>query len=215
MTGWPACSSPHIGPIDAVVISHDHWDHLDQPTISAMTGWTGTTFVVPLWAGAHLERWGIPAARIRELDWWQSTPVGTLQLTSTPALHTSGRDPLHNDETLWSGWALAGPQHRVWYSGDSGYFPDLAEIGTRLGPFDVTLIESGQYDPAWPANHLGPDSRSLAGQGNGLPGYWACRPAAIGSFGWSARCPTRPSVTSQCSESTISQSSVDTTTAPC
>jgi L-ascorbate metabolism protein UlaG (beta-lactamase superfamily) len=155
-----------IGPVDAVVISHDHWDHLDQATVSAMAGWP-TVFVVPLGIGAHLERWGIAPDRIRELDWWESTTIGAVEVVSTPARHSSGRNPLRTNETLWSGWALRGPQHRVWYSGDSGFFPDLEQIGTRLGPFDVTMIESGQYDPGWPDNHFGPE---LAVQANALVG---------------------------------------------
>jgi L-ascorbate metabolism protein UlaG (beta-lactamase superfamily) len=110
---------------------------------------------------------GIPSDRITELDWWQSSTVGGVQLTATPARHQSGRDPLHNNETLWSGWAMNGPQHRVWYSGDTGYFSDLALIGERLGPFDVTLIEAGQYNAGWADNHLGPE---LAVQANELVG---------------------------------------------
>ena len=164
-----------LGPVDVVVISHDHWDHLDQPTISAMRDWA-TTFVVPLGIGAHLERWGIPSQRIIELDWWQSTSVGGIELVATPARHASGRDPLRSNETLWSGWALLGPQHRVWYSGDSGYYGDLTEIGERLGPFDVTLIESGQYDPNWSDNHFGPElavaANALVGGELLIPVHW-------------------------------------------
>jgi L-ascorbate metabolism protein UlaG (beta-lactamase superfamily) len=160
-----------------VLISHDHWDHLDQPTISAMAGWVGTTFVVPLGIGAHLERWGIPADRIRELDWWGTTTMGQVDIVSTPARHSSGRDPLRNNETLWSGWALRGPRHSTWYSGDSGYFPDIAEIGKRLGPFDVTLLDAGQYDPHWPDNHLGPElavqANALVGGNLLIPVHWA------------------------------------------
>jgi L-ascorbate metabolism protein UlaG (beta-lactamase superfamily) len=171
----PAALS-ELGRIDAVLISHDHWDHLDHSTISAMAGWSATTFVVPLGIGAHLQRWGIPVDRIRELDWWQSTTVGSVELTSTPARHTSGRNPLRSNETLWSGWALRGPQHRAWYSGDSGYFPELAQIGQRLGPFDVTLIDSGQYDPNWPDNHLGPElavhAHTLVGGKVMIPVHW-------------------------------------------
>lgn len=156
-----------LAPVDVVLISHDHWDHLDQPTISAMRDWASTTFVVPLGIGADLERWGIAAERIRELDWWESTSIGEIELVATPARHASGRDPLRTGETLWSGWAVLAPQHRLWYSGDSGYFPDLTQIGERLGPFDVTLIESGQYDPNWADNHFGPE---LAVQANALVG---------------------------------------------
>ena len=172
----PPAALSDLGPVDVVLISHDHWDHLDQPTISAMAGWSTTTFVVPLGMGAHLERWGIAPDRIRELDWWQSTSVGSVELVSTPARHSSGRNPLHGNETLWSGWALRGSRHRVWYSGDSGYFADLARIGERLGPFDVTLVESGQYDPNWSDNHLGPElavrANELVGGKLMIPVHW-------------------------------------------
>ncbi|WP_433794832.1 MBL fold metallo-hydrolase [Actinoplanes sp. CA-252034] len=161
----PPAALADLGRMDVVLISHDHWDHLDHPTIRAMAGWSATTFVVPLGIGAHLERWGIPADRIRELDWWDSATVGSVELVATPARHSSARDPLRSSETLWSGWALRGPQHRLWYSGDTGYFAELAQIGQRLGPFDVTLIDSGQYDPKWPDTHLSPE---LAVEANAL-----------------------------------------------
>jgi L-ascorbate metabolism protein UlaG (beta-lactamase superfamily) len=142
--------------IDVVMISHDHYDHLDRSTITAMTNWT-TTFVVPLGVGAHLERWGIPAPRIIELDWWQSARVGSLEIIATPARHASGRTSPQSDGTLWAGYALLGAQHRAWYSGDTGFHSALEEIGRRFGPFDVTLIEAGQYDRDWPDWHLGPE----------------------------------------------------------
>jgi L-ascorbate metabolism protein UlaG (beta-lactamase superfamily) len=141
---------------DAVLISHDHYDHLDEPTITALRGWA-TTFVVPLGVGAHLEYWGVPGARIVELDWWEEHRVGDLRLVATPARHASGRAVYDGNETLWAGYALVGPAHRVYFSGDTGLFPAMAEIGARLGPFDVTLVESGAYDPAWPDWHLGPE----------------------------------------------------------
>lgn len=142
--------------IDVVLISHDHYDHLDRSTITAM-GSSATTFVVPLGVGAHLERWGIPAARIVELDWWQSARVRSLEIIATPARHASGRISPQSDGTLWAGYALLGAQHRAWYSGDTGFHSALEEIGRRFGPFDVTLIEAGQYDRDWPDWHLGPE----------------------------------------------------------
>ncbi|MGW4111191.1 MBL fold metallo-hydrolase [Actinosynnema sp. NPDC004786] len=185
----PPAALSAIGPIDVVLISHDHWDHLDQPTISAMADWRATTFVVPLGIGAHLERWGIAADRIRELDWWQGTNVGPLRLTSTPGRHNSGRDPLRSNEALWSGWAVQGPRHRAWYSGDTGYFPELEQIGKRLGPFDLTLIASGQYDPAWPDNHLGPE---LAVEANELVGGKLVVPVHWGLFDLAPHSWTEP-----------------------
>ena len=142
--------------IDVVLISHDHYDHLDRQTITAMANWDAR-FVVPLGVGAHLERWGIQAARIVELDWWQSARVGSLEIIATPARHASGRISPQGDRTLWAGFALLGAQHRAWYSGDTGFHSALEEIGRRFGPFDVTLIEAGQYDKDWPDWHLGPE----------------------------------------------------------
>jgi len=155
----PPLALDELPPIDAVVISHDHYDHLDQQTISAMRGerWQRTMFVVPLGIGAHLAYWGVPEARIVELDWWQQTRIGDLELTCTPARHASGRMVIDNDSKLWAGWAMRGARHRVYYSGDTGLFPAMREIGARLGPFDLTLIESGQYGRGWPDWHLGPE----------------------------------------------------------
>jgi L-ascorbate metabolism protein UlaG (beta-lactamase superfamily) len=146
-----------------VVISHDHYDHLDQATIMALKDGKAV-FIVPLGIGAHLAYWGIPAARIIELDWWQSARVGTLEVVSTPSRHASGRLYPQSDATLWSGFALRGPVHKVYYSGDTGLFPGMRDIGDRLGPFDLTMIEAGQYDADWPDWHLGPEQAVAAHQ---------------------------------------------------
>ena len=144
---------PHI---DAVLISHDHYDHLDMPTVVALAQ-IGTTFIVPLGIGAHLEYWGVPADRIVELDWWQRTHVTGVEIVSTPARHASGRVLFDKDATLWNGFAILGNAHRVYYSGDTGLFPAMREIGEKLGPFDCTMIEIGQYHRAWPDWHIGPE----------------------------------------------------------
>jgi L-ascorbate metabolism protein UlaG (beta-lactamase superfamily) len=177
----PPLQLDELPPIDAVVISHDHYDHLDHRTIVALAslaasrGWK-TRFVVPLGIGAHLGYWGVPQSRIVELDWWQSTsigqpsgdsparPVAPLQLTCTPARHTSGRMIVDSAAKLWSGWVLLGAHHRVYSSGDTGLFPALREIGARLGPFDLALIEVGQYGRGWPDWHLGPEQAMAAFQ---------------------------------------------------
>lgn len=143
--------------IDVVVISHDHYDHLDQHSIIMLAARGKTRFVVPLGLGAHLVRWGVAEDRITELDWWQSTQVGTLQVVATPARHATGRTGTKSNKVLWAGYALVGAKHRVWYSGDTGFHDGLKQIGERLGPFDLTLIESGQYDSNWPDIHLGPE----------------------------------------------------------
>jgi L-ascorbate metabolism protein UlaG (beta-lactamase superfamily) len=147
--------------LDAVLLSHDHYDHLDYPTIVAMKDWD-TVFIAPLGVGAHLAYWGVPEANIIELDWWQRHTIGDLEIVSTPARHASGRTLFDNDETLWAGYALVGPQHRVYFSGDTGLFPALHDIGEQLGPFDLTMIEAGAYGSAWPDWHLGPEQAVTA-----------------------------------------------------
>jgi L-ascorbate metabolism protein UlaG (beta-lactamase superfamily) len=150
--------------LDAVVISHDHYDHLDYGTIAAMKDWN-TTFIVPLGVGAHLAYWGVPEARIVELDWWERHKIRGLEIVCTPARHASGRTQIFDrDSTLWAGYALIGPQHRAYYSGDTGLFPAMKDIGARLGPFDVTMIETGQYHRSWPDWHIGPEQAVLAHQ---------------------------------------------------
>ena len=119
---------------------------------------------------------GVPAARIVELDWWQFGRVGSLEIIATPARHASGRLSAQNDGTLWAGYALLGEQHRVWYSGDTGFHTALPEIGRRFGPFDVTLIEAGQYDKDWPDWHLGSEqaveAHRLVGGKRMIPVHW-------------------------------------------
>jgi L-ascorbate metabolism protein UlaG (beta-lactamase superfamily) len=164
-----------LPPIDAVLISHDHYDHLDMRTIQAMRDWH-TRFIVPLGVGAHLERWGIAPARIQELDWWQQTAVGEVRVTATPARHSSGRLSNASNQTLWAGFALHGARHAVWFSGDTGQHDTLAEIGERLGPFDLTLVDAGEYDGHWPDAHLGPEmalqAHRLVGGRRMVPVHW-------------------------------------------
>ncbi|MGK5532241.1 MBL fold metallo-hydrolase [Streptomyces sp. URMC 129] len=146
-----------LGPLDAVVISHDHYDHLDMPTIRRLVA-SRATFAVPLGVGAHLECWGVPAARIAELDWWESARVGGLTLTATPGQHFCGRGLRDRWQTLWASWAVTGPRHRIYHSGDTGYFPGFAEIGERHGPFDATMIQIGAYSSEyWPDIHMTPE----------------------------------------------------------
>ncbi|WP_191288302.1 MBL fold metallo-hydrolase [Kitasatospora herbaricolor] len=145
-----------LGPVDVVVVSHDHYDHLDMATVRGLIG-TGATFAVPLGVGAHLEHWGVPARRIVELDWWESAEVAGLTLTATPARHYCSRGPRTSPLFLWASWVVAGPRHRVFHSGDTGYFPGFAEIGRRLGPFDATMMQVGAYSDFWPEVHMTPE----------------------------------------------------------
>ncbi|MGW4034282.1 MBL fold metallo-hydrolase [Streptomyces sp. NPDC004838] len=149
-----------LGAVDVVAISHDHYDHLDLPTIKALAS-TDTVFAVPLGVGAHLERWGVPADRLRELDWNESTKVAGIRLTATPARHFCGRGLRNQQNTLWASWTVAGPEHRVYHSGDTGYFPGFRDIGAEHGPFDATMIQIGAYSEYWPKNHT--DSTPLPG----------------------------------------------------
>jgi hypothetical protein len=122
----------------------------EMPTIQAMKDWK-TTFIVPIGVGAHLESWGVPADSIVELDWWERTRLGDVEVVATPARHASGRSPfVRQNGTLWAGFAFIGPSHRAYYSGDTGFFPGLDDIGARLGPFDLAMIESGAYGRSWP-----------------------------------------------------------------
>lgn len=173
----PPLPLDQLPPIDAVVISHDHYDHLDLSTIQALRNRV-PLFLAPLGVGAHLEYWGVEPSTIIELDWWESHSAAGLTFTATPARHFSGRSlaTAGRDVTLWAGWVVAGEEHRVFFSGDTGMFPGFAEIGERLGPFDATLIETGAYNRMWPDLHIGPEqaiaARVALGSGLFIPIHW-------------------------------------------
>ncbi len=181
----PAIELVDLPPLDAVVISHDHYDHLDYETVRALDA-RGVKFVVPLGVGAHLEYWGVPTKRIVELDWWEKTSLGDVDVVCTPARHASGRFLTDKDAKLWAGYAMIGPRHRAYYSGDTGLFPGMREIGERLGPFDVTLIEAGQYHRSWPDWHVGPEqavqAHELVRGKVMLPVHWAL--LGLAYHGW-------------------------------
>jgi L-ascorbate metabolism protein UlaG (beta-lactamase superfamily) len=145
-----------LPPVDAIVISHDHYDHLDLPSVRTLVRTQKAPFLVPLGIGAHLERWKVPADRIIELDWDESAEIGALRLTATEAQHFSGRG-FSRDGTLWASWVVAGPTRRVFYTGDTGYFDGFAAIGEQHGPFDAALVQIGAYDPMWPDIHMTPE----------------------------------------------------------
>ncbi|GIQ71345.1 MBL fold metallo-hydrolase [Xylanibacillus composti] len=142
--------------IDAVLITHDHYDHLDYPSIQRLRHKV-RQFFVPLGVGAHLVRWGVERGRIRELNWWDELEWEGLTLAAVPARHFSGRGLANRDSTLWMGWVILSSGLRLYISGDGGYGPHFQEIGEAYGPFDFTFIEGGQYDTRWPNVHMMPE----------------------------------------------------------
>lgn len=156
----PPLALKDLPPLDAIMTSHDHYDHLDRDVIRALAedpAQSRARFVVPLGVGAHLEKWGVPVSRIIELDWQESATVGPLRLTATPARHFSGRGLFNRNHTLWASWAVKGPVHSVFHTGDTGPFAGFADIGSQHGPFDLTLMKIGAYDDAWPDIHMNPE----------------------------------------------------------
>ncbi|HRD10912.1 MAG TPA: MBL fold metallo-hydrolase [Mycobacterium sp.] len=163
--------------LDAVVISHDHYDHLDMDTVLDLVRTQRAPFVVPLGVGAHLRQWNVPTERIVELDWNAETRIGELRLVCTPARHFSGRF-LSRNTTLWASWAILGPRHRAYFGGDTGYTNSFARIGADHGPFDLTLMPIGAYNTAWPDIHMNPEEavrahRDVTDAGLLVPIHWA------------------------------------------
>ena len=146
--------------LDAVLVSHNHWDHLDYATVMALKNRV-PRIVCPLGLGAYFAAWGFPEEQVRELDWNEKVALPGLEIHALPARHYSRR-LWAEDATFWCGFALTTPSRRVFYSGDSGYGPHFAEIGRRFGGFDLTLMECGQYDPSWPFIHMAPEESAKA-----------------------------------------------------
>jgi L-ascorbate metabolism protein UlaG (beta-lactamase superfamily) len=164
-----------LPPVDAIVISHDHFDHLDRPTVVALAAAQRAPFVTPLGVGMYLEAWGIPAERIVELDWWETHTIGDLALTATPSQHFSGRVGKRN-HTLWSSFVIATPKRKVFFSGDTALTPEFAEVAAKHGPFDLVMLEIGGFHTAWDHIHLGPANAlaafDLLGGGRLMPVHW-------------------------------------------
>jgi L-ascorbate metabolism protein UlaG (beta-lactamase superfamily) len=174
----PPIALQDLDHIDAVMISHDHYDHLDMATVSHLAP-QGTQFFVPLGVGAHLEKWGVAPAQITELEWWESAKLGDLNITSTPNRHYSGRSLFDYKATLWSSWSIVGPKNRAFYSGDTGYSEEFSTIGKRFGPFDLSVIKIGAYGPgnSWSDIHMTPEQALQVhldvGAKRMLPVHWA------------------------------------------
>ncbi len=155
----PPMKLEQLPPIEGLILSHDHYDHLDVATIEYLRDRVQHYFV-PLGVGARLAEMGVSPSRITELDWWQSVTHDGVQLTAAPAQHFSGRTLNDRDRTLWASWIVQS----VFYSGDSGYFKGFKEIGDRFGGFDLALMENGAYDAYWPAVHMTPEQSVQAFQ---------------------------------------------------
>lgn len=151
----PVISREELPPIDVVLISHDHYDHLEMDTIKSFVG-TPTQFVVPLGVGRHLMDWGIQKENITEGDWWDPIDLENLTVHITPAQHFSGRRGLAANDTLWASFVIQSSDLTLYFSGDSGYSSHFKAIGDIYGPFDVAFLESGQYNPAWQKIHMMP-----------------------------------------------------------
>jgi L-ascorbate metabolism protein UlaG (beta-lactamase superfamily) len=160
---WAGPKRFHPNPIDidklpkirAVIISHDHYDHLDIAAIKQLDNKV-EQFIVPLNVGKRLVDWGIDHAKIVELDWSQDVNLGAIRLTATPAQHFSGRSILDGNKTLWASWVIQTDKVRLFFSGDSGYFNGFKEIGERYGPFDIAMVETGAYNELWSDIHMMP-----------------------------------------------------------
>lgn len=182
-----------LPPIDVVIVSHDHYDHLDYATVRELAR-RQVPFVTSLGVGAHLEAWGVAPALITELHWWEShTLPGTeLTVTAAPSQHFSGRGLKDRNATLWSSLVVRSRRHAVFFSGDTGLTPEYATIRERLGPFDLVMLEVGAFHPAWGHIHLGPENAlkalALLGGGAFLPVHWGT--FALAMHAWDAPAET-------------------------
>jgi L-ascorbate metabolism protein UlaG (beta-lactamase superfamily) len=152
----PPIAASDLPPIEAVIISHNHYDHLDADFIRLMHGRV-KHFIAPLGVGALLVAWGVAANQVQELDWWGQINLDGIRVVATPARHFSGRGLFDGNRTLWASWVITGKDFNLFFSGDSGYFNGFKAIGRQYGPFDMAFIEAGAYDPRWKEVHMFPD----------------------------------------------------------
>jgi L-ascorbate metabolism protein UlaG (beta-lactamase superfamily) len=171
--------------IDAVIISHDHYDHLDYPSILSLKDKVGH-FLTPLGVGSHLMHWGVPEAKITELDWWEEAELENITFVATPSKHFSGRGLNDRNKTLWSSWVIRGEHNNIFFSGDGGYFEGFKEIGEKYGPFDFTMMECGQYNERWADVHMIPEQTAQANLDLGgkiiMPIHWGAFKLAMHSW---------------------------------
>jgi L-ascorbate metabolism protein UlaG (beta-lactamase superfamily) len=146
-----------LPPIDAILLSHDHYDHLDKNAILKLAE-KKLPVITMLGVGERLIKWGVDPSLVTELDWWQETTLDNIKITAAPARHFSGRRIKDRFHTLWGSFAIRGPQHNVYFGADSGYFEGFKTIGEKLGPFDLAMLEIGAYDEEWINIHMGPEN---------------------------------------------------------
>ena len=174
----PPVTAAELLPLDVVLITHDHYDHLERPTIMALVGKTAQ-FIVPLGIADLLLEWGVPQNKVTELDWWESHEYKGVKFTATPAVHYASRGPLDFNKRLWVSWAINGRDRSAFISGDSGYFEAFKEVGRKLGPFDVAFLKIGAYadEGTWRRMHMTPEeavAECLDVRGKLLvPHHWA------------------------------------------
>ena len=152
----PPIAIDELPPIRGVVLSHDHYDHLDKAAILRLAAKVDH-FMAPLGVGNLLIEWGVDPAKVRQLDWWQSTTVDGVRFVATPAQHFSGRGLFSDNPTLWASWVIEAESFKLFFSGDTGYFDGFKAIGEKYGPFDLTLMECGAYDRQWAGVHMQPE----------------------------------------------------------
>lgn len=174
-----------IPELDAILISHDHYDHLDYSTIVQLKHKT-KMFYVPLGVGAHLRAWGVDEEKIRELDWWEEAKLDEITFVATPSRHFSGRGLFNGNSTLWCSWVIKSDESNLFFSGDTGYHKTFKEIGDKYGPFDLTMLECGQYNESWSNIHMMPEETvqahiDLKGKAL-LPIHWAAFKLSVHSW---------------------------------
>jgi L-ascorbate metabolism protein UlaG (beta-lactamase superfamily) len=172
----PTVPLDQLPALNAVLISHNHYDHLGKNTIRHLAR-QPLQWICPLNVGKNLQNFGVPSGQITELDWTEATSVAGLTITALPSRHFSGRSTTDRFKSLWACFVLKGDRHNVYYGSDSGLWPGFAEIGCQYGPFDVTMLEIGAYNEHWKSIHMGPDGaaqafRELGATGLFMPIHW-------------------------------------------
>ena len=178
----PAATVAELPPLDVVLISHNHYDHLERATHKRLAH-GHAHYLVPLGVGVQLQRWGIPAARISEMDWWQSIERNGIRYTALPARHYSGRGMFDHNRSLWVGYLIEYDNERYYFHGDSAWGQHFDAIAARIGHIDIAFIENGQYSEHWPDNHLFPEETAAVAAklapSRFMPIHWGAYPMAL------------------------------------